>query len=252
MFTFFAQTQPRLGVVALRLTTDALGEVTLVTDQDGAYLNIVGGRATIPLPGRLVRGTQVVRLVDGRGEVKIPIAREEGGVDVVQPPVGAGELNARRVRRTRCNSCHRDVWTTTFPDFDDDHLLHQDDETDISSKRRRTSSPHRRTQEQRYTFRALPSSHWYESSEAWLCHPSGEFTKKLAGVMQEGWWPAVGVGLVGERWVAVHVGKIQEERNGEQAVVSLRGWSVVDSDVASPMQWKDERLGHRARAVIGR
>lgn len=229
MFTFFAQTQARLGVVALRIATDRHGDVTLVTDQDGAYLGSNGGRVGIPLPGRPLPGTQTIRLVNGKGETKVPIHREESRVDIIRPPVSAGELNARRVTRARCNSCRHFIWNTPLSDLAD-LPPHSTDEPTTTAKRRRTSpQPHRIPQETGYTFRALPSSHWYESSEAWLCHPSGEFTKKLAGVMQDGWWPSRRVGLVGERWVGVDIGEVPREKVGEMNVVSR--WCAVVSEL---------------------
>ena len=38
-------------------------------------------------------------------------------------------------------------------------------------------------------FRPLPSPHYQELIEAYLCHPSGEFAKKMDSVGEKGFWP---------------------------------------------------------------
>lgn len=40
-------------------------------------------------------------------------------------------------------------------------------------------------------FRPLPSSHYHELIEAYLCHPSGEFASKMVEINEKGFWPRV-------------------------------------------------------------
>jgi hypothetical protein len=54
-------------------------------------------------------------------------------------------------------------------------------------------------------YRNLPSAHWREIADAWLCHPKGgdDFTERYSKKMEEGFWPSEDVVLVGlwDIWV---------------------------------------------------
>lgn len=217
--SFLAQSQPHIAAVALRLATRDKGELTIIAEPDGIQLELKppdGSTNTrfpdVPLSGRPLPSRQTVRLDhdDGTYEVKVPIESREVGLDVLKVPVGAGELAARGVRRARCKRCGNLVWDVRTSSNDDGESTNHDSTPRTKIARQVSTAPTRKP----YTFRALPSAHWHESSEAWLCHPSGEFTTKLQSYVEKGWWPRWRVGLVGERAVAVRV----EYRNREGMV----------------------------------
>lgn len=220
--SFFAQSQQHIAAVALRLETHERGEIAVTSQPEGIQLELTqDGRATvfprITLSIRLLPNRQTITLNrnDGVYEIKLPVEPKAVGLDVMKVPVSARELDARKVRRARCMRCRNIVWdarTLDPPEFDTN--ISVDDTPPRKIPRQDGLSQERKS----YTFRALPSAHWHESSEAWLCHPSGEFTGKLQRWVEKGWWPRWTVALVGERAVGVRVKPGMEEGPG---IVSL-------------------------------
>ncbi|KAJ9097141.1 hypothetical protein QFC21_004810 [Naganishia friedmannii] len=157
-------------------------------------------------------------------------------LDILVPPLSAEVLNKAHVSAARCKACGEVVWCAAAGVTTSIHhntmssslpLLSGDCTAPPGKRQRRTSTsppiPPPRPPPT-YTFRALPSAHWHESSEAWLCHPSGAFTAKIQAQMERGWWPCDGVGLVAER-VDLHV-----ERSGCMfvlAAVQAGQWMVA-------------------------
>ncbi|ODO09423.1 hypothetical protein I350_03023 [Cryptococcus amylolentus CBS 6273] len=62
-------------------------------------------------------------------------------------------------------------------------------------------SPYSATLEQSY--KDLPSQHWAEMIDIWMCHDDPTFTGRLAGMVEEGFWPKEGGVLCGGSWVLV-------------------------------------------------
>lgn len=96
---------------------------------------------------------------------------ENNQLTPIRPPLSAQELESLRPTSFSCASC-------------DNHLA---------------DLPHN------VTYRNLPSAHWREIADAWLCHPKGgdDFTERYSKKMEEGFWPSDKVVLVGlwEIWV---------------------------------------------------
>lgn len=53
-------------------------------------------------------------------------------------------------------------------------------------------------------FKDLPSEHWAEMLEVWMCHDDPAFTAQLAQRTNEGFWPTRETVLVGGSYVLVH------------------------------------------------
>jgi hypothetical protein len=53
-------------------------------------------------------------------------------------------------------------------------------------------------------YKDLPSEHWAEMMEVWMCHSDPAFTSQLAKRTEEGFWPAQGGVLVGGSYVLVN------------------------------------------------
>lgn len=220
--SFFAQSQQHIAAIALRLETQERGEIAVTTQAQGIQLELTqdGHAITFPriaLSVRPLPSRQTITLNrnDGVYEIKLPFEPKPVGLDVLKVPVSAQELDARKVRRARCMRCRNVVWDArTLDGPEPDTNIFVDNIPPQKIRRQDGLSQERKA----YTFRALPSAHWHESSEAWLCHPSGEFTGKLQRWVEKGWWPRWRVALVGERSVMVRVRPGREEGLG---VVSL-------------------------------
>ncbi|WVQ73743.1 hypothetical protein IAR50_003323 [Cryptococcus sp. DSM 104548] len=56
-------------------------------------------------------------------------------------------------------------------------------------------------------YKDLPSQHWAEMIDIWMCHDDPTFTGRLAGMVEEGFWPKQGGVLCGGSWVLVEEGR---------------------------------------------
>lgn len=52
-------------------------------------------------------------------------------------------------------------------------------------------------------FKDLPSEHWAEMLEAWMCHADAGFTNQLTQRTKDGFWPIPGTVLVGGSYILV-------------------------------------------------
>ena len=52
-------------------------------------------------------------------------------------------------------------------------------------------------------FKDLPSEHWAEMMEVWMCHADPTFTARLAQQTRDGFWPSNGTVLVGGSYLLV-------------------------------------------------
>lgn len=74
----------------------------------------------------------------------------------------------------------------------------------------------------RQAYKDLPSDHWAEMIDIWMCHDDPAFTARLAGMTEEGFWPTDGGVLVGGSYLLVEEtrGKWETLRKGTQKEVS--------------------------------
>ncbi|KAK4686057.1 ubiquitin-protein ligase E3 D, partial [Tremellales sp. Uapishka_1] len=57
-------------------------------------------------------------------------------------------------------------------------------------------------------YKDLPSEHWAEMMEIWMCHNDPSFTAQLAKHTKDGFWPTAGTILVGSSYLLVHSSEI--------------------------------------------
>lgn len=71
-------------------------------------------------------------------------------------------------------------------------------------------------------YKDLPSDHWAEMIDIWMCHDDPAFTVRLAGMTEEGFWPRDGGVLVGGSYVLLEEtrGKWETLQKGIQKEVS--------------------------------
>ncbi|ORX36313.1 HECT-like ubiquitin-conjugating enzyme-binding-domain-containing protein [Kockovaella imperatae] len=53
-------------------------------------------------------------------------------------------------------------------------------------------------------FKNLPSEHWAEMMEVWMCHPDPAFTSRVAQRNRTGFWPADDQVLIGNNYLLIH------------------------------------------------
>jgi hypothetical protein len=78
-------------------------------------------------------------------------------------------------------------------------------------------------------FRPLPSPHYQELIEAYLCHPSGEFAKKMDSVGEQGFWPEEAV-MDGQVRPVVQVGETELRADARHVEEWLR---LSETDIVS-------------------
>jgi hypothetical protein len=199
---YFAQSQPQLGTVSLSVEfpssilyrcTGFLLERKSEEDFANLSLSLVAKPRKDDVPGRS-NGSLVV------SDVKLPVAVSSSGQEITfqgakqvydvrlssesrtsidvapEPPLSARQLQEYQAEQLHCSTCKVVVA-----------------DLDRASTDRSAS----------VMYRPLPSAHYHELIEAYMCHPSGEFAKQMEEVGQKGFWPSVtedgsGVVLVGE------------------------------------------------------
>ena len=71
-------------------------------------------------------------------------------------------------------------------------------------------------------FKDLPSEHWAEMMDVWMCHDDAAFTSRLASRTKDGFWPSKGVVLVGGSYLLVDGGQAKKHQlHAEGSQVSL-------------------------------
>lgn len=183
-FTYIAQHQPHLSVIQISLNLSSAWTKTadrLVVSIDGeddtvAYLKIEQsdpgaenvtphGRAEtfgVRLPAPAERQTLRINVDPFKStyDFKLSSIRSTALSIPPEPPLSAKELSEFQPGCISCGTCHRALALLT-PD-------------------EKGTGP---------SFRPLPSPHYQELIEAYLCHPSGEFAKKMDDVGEKGFWP---------------------------------------------------------------
>lgn len=94
-------------------------------------------------------------------------------------PLSATELRATRPHSLCCTACDREV-------ADLSHALRSEKRVEGSG------------------FKDLPSEHWAEMLEVWMCHDDPAFTAQLSQRTTEGFWPSRDTVLVGGSYLLIH------------------------------------------------
>ena len=107
---------------------------------------------------------------------------------VVPHALSASELREVRLEGLCCTSCDREVADLSFATI----------------------------------FKDLPSEHWAEMMDVWMCHDDAAFTSQLASRTKDGFWPSKGVVLVGGSYLLVDGGQAKKHQlHAEGSQVSL-------------------------------
>ncbi|KAE8539769.1 hypothetical protein D1P53_003706 [Cryptococcus gattii VGV] len=77
-------------------------------------------------------------------------------------------------------------------------------------------------------YKDLPSDHWAEMIDIWMCHDDPAFTARLAGMTEEGFWPRDGGVLVGGSYVLLEEtrGKWETLQKGVQK--ETEPWRLIN------------------------
>ena len=98
---------------------------------------------------------------------------------ILQHPLSAPELRKIQPKALCCTACNREV-------ADLSRTLRSEEKFEGSG------------------FKDLPSEHWAEMLEVWMCHDDPAFTAQLAQRTNEGFWPSKDTVLVGGSYLLVH------------------------------------------------
>ncbi|OCH86338.1 hypothetical protein OBBRIDRAFT_738197 [Obba rivulosa] len=88
-------------------------------------------------------------------------------------------------------------------------------------------------------WRDLPSEHWAELVEAWMCHADQKLNEQVRRHSNEGFWPAEGQALVGGSYILV-----------DEAVMVSSNLGYVTRDVDRTVKWR--RVLCICGAAVGR
>lgn len=100
-------------------------------------------------------------------------------ISSISHPLSATELRQLDPRGFCCTVCDREI--ASIPSFSRGRPVEVDER-----------------------FKDLPSEHWAEMMEVWMCHDDPGFTARLASQTKEGFWPMKGRILVGGSYVLVN------------------------------------------------
>ncbi|OXB34620.1 hypothetical protein J007_05721 [Cryptococcus neoformans] len=100
----------------------------------------------------------------------------------------------------------------------------------------------------RQAYKDLPSDHWAEMIDIWMCHDDPAFTARLAGMTEEGFWPTDGGVLVGGSYLLVEEtrGKWETLRKGTQK--ENETWRLINckcGEVVGKQRVDDGKPGSR-------
>lgn len=154
------------------MVTEPKAELRSTLDGKGYILLVSCGAMTalpIPLPGLVLPGQVDVRVLDGHCELKIPTPPAPSRVE--EAPLSPALLDASQLQVATptsfiCASCSLPLVQAT----------------------------------QIQQYRDLPSEHWEELVDAWMCH-SDQTLHDQVGKHSRGFWPSVGQALVGGSYI---------------------------------------------------
>ena len=121
-----------------------------------------------PFPGRVLPGKKQVRLQNGHFEIKLPtLLSPELPLPDDAPLLDASQLMSYQPSGFVCASCSLPIIQSS----------------DIAD------------------YRDLPSEHWQELIDAWMCHPDQKLHDHVVKHGKMGFWPQPGQGLVGGSYI---------------------------------------------------
>lgn len=92
-------------------------------------------------------------------------------------------------------------------------------------------------------YRDLPSEHWEELVDAWMCHTDQKLNEQVARHGQGGFWPRPGQGLVGGSYILfeescmtrnnLHLAEAPKVRSASFPNSFIVGWTTKKTDVGT-------------------
>nr|ODN85233.1 hypothetical protein L203_05186 [Cryptococcus depauperatus CBS 7841] len=76
-------------------------------------------------------------------------------------------------------------------------------------------------------YKNLPSSHWAEMIDVWMCHDDPQFTSRLANLVEQGFWPQDGVVLVGGSWLLTESERGKWENLRREGTPKDGSWDII-------------------------
>ncbi|OCF58097.1 hypothetical protein L486_04126 [Kwoniella mangroviensis CBS 10435] len=131
-------------------------------------------------------------------------------------PLSAPELRYMQARALCCTSCDRELSTLPYGHWDT-------------------------------SYKDLPSEHWAEMMEVWMCHNDPSFTARLAERTKEGFWPQDGGVLVGGSYLLVGKERVKQGTIHVENGNDSEPWNVVSchcGEILGKQRANDDKPGH--------
>ncbi|WWC68796.1 uncharacterized protein I206_102731 [Kwoniella pini CBS 10737] len=96
------------------------------------------------------------------------------------------------------------------------------------------------------SYKDLPSEHWAEMMEVWMCHNDPSFTARLAEKTKEGFWPQNGGVLVGGSYLLIGKERIKWGNITAEQGDQVEPWNVISchcGEVLGKQRSKDDKPG---------
>ncbi|WWD08849.1 hypothetical protein V865_006963 [Kwoniella europaea PYCC6329] len=131
-------------------------------------------------------------------------------------PLSAPELRNIQARALCCISCDRELSTLPYGYWDT-------------------------------SYKDLPSEHWAEMMEVWMCHNDPSFTARLAERTKEGFWPQDGGVLVGGSYLLVGKERVKQGNIHVENGNDSESWNVISchcGEILGKQRANDDKPGH--------
>lgn len=162
-------------------SSDSSNSSGVDTNQGDRLIIKSGVHVSLPvsLPGRTTPGKKEIKVQGEHYEIKLSTTSPNTNHQDSQPLLDATQLNSASPTSFICSSCSLPIVEATSP----------------SSS---SSSP------ALLSYRDLPSEHWEELVDAWMCHADQKLTEQVskhAKAEKGGFWPRPGQALVGGSYI---------------------------------------------------
>ncbi|KAF9500763.1 hypothetical protein BDN71DRAFT_1440251 [Pleurotus eryngii] len=151
------------------------------TNQGDRLIIKSGVHVSLPvsLPGRTTPGKKEIKVQGEHYEIKLSTTSPNTSPQDAPPLLDATELNSALPTSFICSSCSLPIVQAT-------------------------SSSHSSSSPTLLSYRDLPSEHWQELVDAWMCHADQKLTEQVsrhAKAEKGGFWPRPGQALVGGSYI---------------------------------------------------
>ncbi|EEB89193.1 hypothetical protein MPER_12735 [Moniliophthora perniciosa FA553] len=229
ILVFFTVTGAQAGV---DIEAEVLPSFTDSLSDEGDRLIIKSGPNTslpLMLPGRVAPGKKEVRVQSGHYEIKLPTLPSISSISLAdqRPLLDATQLSQDKPTSFICASCSLPIIQSSKVD----------------------------------NYRDLPSEHWEEFVDAWMCHSGQKLHEDIAKRTRNGFWPEPGQALVGGSYILFEQSAMTHDNIHSPDALKRRLVLVEVEMAASSVDTKRPRLkkddNHRVirclcGAIVGR